>query len=625
MSACSKIGKEYRRDMNRIFKTILIVWCALSTWALAQDLTVTSTINQTNVVVNQQLVFKIELSGEDAKKIDQPELPDMQDYLTFLGSGGTSQNISFVNGTMSVSKSFSYYYLATKEGSFTIPAITVEYKGKTYSSEPIQMTIQKAAAQSATPSPQTQQQAETQGDVTNPDDLYVRAIVDKKSVYQGEPILVTYRIYAAVSVTGYTITKLSDTAGFWTEDIETPQQPQVKNEVINGKNYVTADIKKVALFPTSAGNKTIGPLEMQCEVRVRNNRRRQDLFDSFFDDAFFGRTVRKAITTPAVDVEVLPLPGSGKPADFSGAVGQYKLNATVDKTDVDTDEAISLKVTLSGTGNIRMLTAPEVKIPADFEQYQPKDTENISRQNGVISGSKTFEYVLVPRFPGEQRIKPISFSYFDPKRKAYQTLTSPEIIVNVAKGSGQFVAPGGSGLSKEEVRYVGQDIRFIKLEPGSFSIIGYRVYSSAGFLTLLVLPLIGLAGAFAYKNYQDKLAGNVAYARSRKANAMAMKRLSKAKSLLNEETEKEFYAEVSNALTGFAADKLNMSKAGLISDELEKEFKIRQVDEVLTAEYFDLIKTCDFQRFAPSAVDQSAMDESYAKAKQVIIKLEKAI
>lgn len=611
--------------MNIRISTLFIIFCVLATVSAAQDLAVTTTINQTSVVLNQQLVFNIELSGDDAKKVDQPELPDMQGYLTFLGSGGTSQNISFVNGNMSVTKTFSYYYLAAKEGSFTIPAVTVEYKGKSYSSQPIQMTIQKSATPPPAQNQQRSQQAVTQGDVSNPDDLYVRAIVNKKSVYQGEPVIVTYRLYAAVSVTGYTITKLSDTAGFWTEDIETPQRPQVKNEVINGKNYVTADIKKVALFPTSSGNKTIGPMELQCEVKVRSNQRSRDLFDSFFDDAFFGRSVRKAIASPALDINVLQLPEAGKPANFSGAVGRYKLNATVDKTDVDTDEAISLKVTLSGTGNIRMLPTPEVKIPADFEQYEPKDTETINRQNGVISGSKTFEYVLVPRFPGEQHIKPVTFSYFDPAKKAYQSLTTPEIIINVVKGSGQFVAPGGSGLSKEEVRYVGQDIRFIKLEPGDFSTIGYRIYTSFGFLSLLIFPLVGLAFAFAYKNYQDKLAGNVAYARSRRANAMAMKRLSKAKSLLNEETEKEFYAEVSNALTGFAADKLNMSKAGLISDELEKEFEKRNVDAALTSEYFDVIKTCDFQRFAPSAVDQSAMEESYGKAKNVIIKLEKAI
>ena len=610
--------------MTRKQKNLAFIFLFMASMVSAQPLTVTTTVSQTQIGVNQQVEFIIELNGEAAQKVGQPELPDMQGYLSLLSSGGTSQSISFVNGKMTVSKSFSYYYLAAKEGTFTIPPVKVVHDNKEYASKPITMTITKGAPQQSAPSssPSSSSSA-AQPEAGDADDLFVRAFVNKKTVYQNEPIFVTYRIYAAVSVTGYSITKLPETTGFWTEDIETPQQPQVKNEVIDGKNYVTADIKKVALFPTSAGPKTIGPMVLQCQVRVRNTRQRRDIFDSFFDDAFFGRTVQKSIATPSVDVNVLPFPTQNKPADFSGAVGQYKLQASVDKTDVNTDEAITLNVTISGTGNIRLLPNPKVQIPADFEQYDPKETENITRQSGAISGSKTFEYVLVPRFPGEQRIKPISFSYFDPRKKEYETLSSPEIVVNVSKGEGQFVASGGSGLSKEEVRYVGQDIRFIKLTPGPFRPIGYRIYTSFGFIVVLVAPILALVVAFSYKNHRDKLSENVAYARSRKANAMAMRRLSKAKSLLKKESQKEFYAEVSDALTGFAADKLNMAKAGLISDELEIEFKKRNIDADLTQEYLNLIRTCDFQRFAPSSVEQEEMDESYAKAKDVIIKLEK--
>ncbi|MBN1466016.1 protein BatD [candidate division KSB1 bacterium] len=589
----------------------------------AQPLAVTTTVNQTQIVIDQQVVFTIELTGEAAQKVGQPELPDMQGYLAFLGSGGTAQNISFVNGKMSVSKSFSFYYLAAKEGTLTIPAVTVVYENEEYSSQPITLTITKGgtAGRPQGAAPLTADDRSS----TDSDDLFIRTIVSKRRVYQNEPVIVTYRIYAAVRVTGYTITKLPEMTGFWTEDIETPQQPQVKNEVINGVNYVTADIKKVAIFPTSAGEKTIGPMSLQCEVKVQNTQRSRDLFDSFFDDAFFGRTIRKSIESPAVEIDVMSLPSADKPADFAGAVGQYKLNAAIDKTDVETNEAVTLKVTLSGTGNIRLLPRPTVIIPPDFERYDPKETENISRQNGLISGSKTFEYVLVPRFPGHQSIKPITFSYFDPKNSTYQTLTSPEIVINVAKGSGQFVAAGGTGLSKEEVKYVGQDIRFIKLTPGPLQTINYRIYTSFGFLSLLIVPLIVLGAAFAYKSHADKLSANAAYARSKRANAMAMRRLSKAKSLLTEAAQKDFYAEVASALTGFAADKLNMSKAGLMSDELEKEFSKKNIDSELTSEYFDLIRMCDFQRFAPSVVKKEEMDRSYKKARDVIIKLEKAL
>ncbi|MBN1560579.1 protein BatD [candidate division KSB1 bacterium] len=597
--------------------TVFLVW--------AQPLTVTTTVNQTQIGVDQQLVFTIELTGEAAQQVGQPELPDMQGYLAFLGSGGTSQNISFVNGKMSVSKSFSFYYLATKEGTFTIPAITVIHDDKEYQSQPIHITITKGTQTAGTQAQGASPSTADEGTSAEADDLYVRTIVSKRRVYQNEPVIVTYRIYAAVRVTGYTITKLPETTGFWTEDIETPQQPQVNNQVINGVNYVTADIKKVAIFPTSAGKKTIGPMSLQCEVKVQNTRRSRDLFDSFFDDAFFGRTIRKSIESPAVEIDVLPLPAAGKPDDFAGAVGQYKLSAAIDKTEVETNEAITLKITISGSGNIRLLPQPNVTIPPDFEQYAPKETENISRQNNVISGSKTFEYVLVPRFPGVQKIKPVTFSYFDPRNDAYQTLTAPEIVINVARGTGQFVAVGGSGLSKEEVKYVGQDIRFIKLTPGILRAINYHIYTSAGFLSLLILPLFVLGAAFIYKNHVAKLSVNEAYARSRKANSMAMKRLAKAKSLLAETTLKEFYAEVASALTGFAADKLNKPKAGLMSDELEKEFNKKNIDSGLTKEYFDLIRMCDFQRFAPSTVAKDEMERSYKQARDVIIKLEKAL
>lgn len=601
-------------------KQIIYTFLAMSSWLAAQPLTVTTTVNQNQIGVNQQLVFTIELSGEAAQKVGQPELPDMQGYLDFLGSGGTSQNISFVNGRMSVAKTFTFYYLAIKEGSFTIPAVIVTHDNNDYASKPITIAITKGVSQ-ATGQSQPSEESVVSGET---DDLYLRTLVSKKSVYQNEPIIVTYRIYAAVSVTGYSISKLPETAGFWTEEIETPPQPQVKNEVINGKRYVTADIKKIALFPTSAGNKTIGPMALQCEVRVQSSRRR-DIFDSFFDDAFFGRTTRQSIASPAVEIDVKPLPAANKPADFSGAVGQYKLHASIDKTDVNTNEALSLKVKISGTGNIRLLPKPIIDIPADFQQYDPKESEEISRQEGIISGSKTFEYVLVPRFPGEQRIKPITFSYFDLVKKDYITLTAPEILINVAKGADQFFAAGGSGLSKEEVRYVGQDIRFIKLAAGGFQPIGYRMYTSFGFFAVLVLPVFVVGWALLYKNHRDRLSENIAYARSRKANTLAMKRLGKAKSLLNEGSQKEFYAEVADALTGFAADKLNMSKAGLINDELEKEFRNRGLDTDLTTEYFSLIRTCDFQRFAPTAVDAETMQQSYKKAKEVIIKLEKAL
>jgi hypothetical protein len=599
---------------------ILTFYLIATTALQAESLSVTVTVNQTRIEVNQQVVLTVEMRGEGAQKVGQPDLPDMGGYLSFLGSGGSSQNISVVNGKMSVSKTFTFYYLAAKPGTLTIPPIKATYKKNTVQSQPVSLTITKSPG--AAPG---RQATKATGQSGNAEKLYIRTLVSKKTAFQNEPIIVTYRIYAAVTVSGYSIAKLPETTGFWVEDVESPQQPKVKEEVINGQRYVTADIKKMTVFPTSSGKRSIGPLSLQCEVKEQTRRSNRNAFDSFFDDSFFGRTVRQTITSPIVEIDVKPLPRIGKPDSFSGAVGQFKLKADIDNTNVNTDEAVTLKVTLSGVGNIKMLPKPDVQIPQDFEQYEPNVTEKIERTNGLIRGSKTYEYVLVPRFPGEQRIKPITFSYFDPKSAAYKTAETSEIVINVAKGKGQFVRSGGSGLSKEEVKYVGQDIRFIKLIPDDYKSSGYRLYKSFVFYLLLFIPLLVLGIAFSYQRHVEKLSGNVAYARSRKANTMAMKRLGKAKALLKDNTQNEFFAEVSNALAGFAADKLNLSKAGLISDELKTELQKRRVDDELTKEYIHLVRMCDFQRFAPSDVDQEKMSNSFDTAKKLIINLEKAL
>lgn len=585
-----------------------------------QPLTVSMSVDKTSLALNQQLVLTIDLSGEGANSVSAPELPDMGGYLALLGSGGSSQSIQIINGRMSVQKSHTYYYMAVKEGTFQIPSIKVNYKGGTYESNSVTISITKTAAAPTPSRPQSRQSVSPEAGMGG--DLFVRAIVNKRRVYQNEPVIVTYRIYTQVNVSSYGVSKLPETAGFWAEDFD-QGQPQTREEILNGKKYVVADIKKVALFPTSPGNKTIGPLGIDCEVRVQSRRRSNDIFDSFFDDPFFSRTMKKSIFSKPVEIEVLPLPSEGRPASFSGVVGDFKMDANIDKLDVKTNEAVTLKIRISGTGNIKILPQPQVSIPSDFQQYEPKVTESINRQGGVISGNKTFEYVLVPRFPGEQRIKPIEFSYFDPQAGRYRTLFSPEMIIHVTKGAEDFVSVG-PGLSKEEVRLVGQDIRFIKLSSPAFRPVGYRFYTSFAFVALAVFPALLLIGSIAYRNHLEKLSGNVAYARSRQANRLAMRRLRKAKGFLDEKTQKEFYAEVSHALIGFAADKLNLPAAGVIATEIEEQFKRHSLDENLIKQYLQLMQVCDYQRFAPTSVSKQEMESLYQQASEAIVKLEKA-
>ncbi len=601
---------------------LLFTIFSLAAVTVAQAVTVKMSLDQTSVAVNQQLTLTIELSGESANKASQPEPPVVSDFLDFLGSGGSSQNIQIVNGKMDVTKSFTYYYMAAKVGTYIIPAISVEYKGKKYYSQPISVTITKSASptQQATPQGNT---AQTSGENFG-DNLFIRPIVNKTRVYQNEPVVVTFRLYLKVNIQNVSNLQLPETTGFWTEEFETSNQLVTREEVYNGQRYTVADIKKIALFPTSSGKKTIGAMGLDCDVRVQSRRRSRDIFDSFFDDPFFGRTVRKSIYSKPVNIEVLPIPQTGRPANFSGMVGKFNLNASLDKTNVKANDAVSLKITISGEGNIKQIPKPDVFIPNDFEQYEPKVTESINRKNDAVTGSKTFEYVLIPRFPGQHIIKPVTFTYFNPAEKQFKTVSSKQFVVDVEKGDQELV-PLSTGVGKEEVKFIGQDIRFIKLSSSDFKKKDNRVYKSGTFILLLVMPLVLLAFSFGYKKHEEKLSGNIAYARSRKANRTAMKRLSKAKSLLSEDTQKQFYAQVSSSLVGFAADKLNLSEAGVISTELEKHFVSRNLDPEFVKEYLSLIQECDFQRFAPANVQSKEMQAFFNRAKESIIQLEKAI
>lgn len=583
---------------------------------MAQPIKITASVDRTTVGLNEQLVLSIELTGEEANRISSVQPPDGGELFKFYGSRGTSQNIQFVNGKTSISITHTFVYLAVKAGSYTIPPVTVKYKGKAYRSNSIPVQVVKTSRS---------QSSGQRSSAENGDDLFLRVLYNKKRVYPNEPIIVTFRIYSKVSITGINPSKMPETTGFWTEEFDLGNRVQTRQEVYKGVRYAVADIKKYALFPTSAGKKNIGPMTLDCQVRVRSRRQSQDIFDSFFNDSFFSRTVTKTISSRPVPIEVLPFPAANKPPRFSGLAGHFDLDASLDKTQVKTNEGITLKIRISGQGNISIIPKPELFIPADFEQYEPTTSQHINRSGNGISGHKTFEYVLIPRFPGQQKIRPFSFSYFDPTKKEYVTLSTPQFTIDVEKGDEDYTAGSGSGLSKEEIELIGQDIRFIKLTDQGFSPLGSRFYQSSYFIVLLIFPAVLFLIALVYQRHLEKMSKNQAYARSKGANRLARRRLSKTKSFLSQSTQKEFYAEMSRALLGFAADKLNLSSAGIISTELEKNLKKKKIDPQLVDDYIALIQKCDLYRFATTSSSEEEMQQSFKKAKEAIVKLEKAL
>lgn len=602
--------------------TIVFVFllCLCPAAAFAQG--ISATVDQTRILLHEAFTLSVEISGRNA---GEPKLPDLSGFASLAGRS-SSQNIQFVNGRMSASTTINYTFFAQAVGSFEIGPVEVEIDGQVQRTQPIRIEIVSSAG--AAPPASGGQQAPAQSDPVLPGEdsaLFLRAELDRRTVYQNEPVIVTYKIYTLRNINGYNVSKLPNFAGFWVENFDLPARPKTYQQVINGQRYLVAEIRRSAIFPQSPGRQVLEPMALECEVQMPRSRgRARDPFESLFDDPFFARTARVTISSKPVDIEVLPLPAAGRPEDFNGAVGNFTLRAVVDRTTLNTNEAVTLKITASGQGNIKTLALPRLALPSEFEVYDPKVSENVERGGNQISGSKTWEYVMVPRFAGRHEIKALALSFFDPRAKQYRTAATAPIMLNVEQGAGQLASVTG-GMSKQDVRLLGQDIRFIAISQAPFEKIGTHNYTQPWFIALFALPLAGLAGVMLYQKQQEKLATNVAYARSRKANKTAHKHLQAAKKLLGSGDGKSFYAEVQKAMMGFLGNKLNVAEAKLVTEDIEQLLQSKNVPPQTIADYLSCLHTCDFQRFAPTQANGVEMRQFYERAEKAVAALEDAL
>lgn len=599
---------------------VAMIVMILATTSFAQ-VTVTATIDQTHIGLQEDFTLSVEVSGGNA---GQPQLPAMENFAQLAGTS-SSQSIQIINGRMSSSHTYHYTFIAIAAGKFEIGPVEVEAGGQLYRSQPIRIEIAQGAAGGQPPAPGAAPAPQTDPTVKAESNIFLRAEVDRKQVYQNQPVIVTFKIYTARNIRNYGNAKIPGFTGFWVEDYPMPQRPRTYQQVLNGQRFLVAEIKRTALFPQSAGKNTIESMSLECEVQAQSRRRSRDLFDSFFDDPFFAPMERVAIASRPVEIEVLPLPAAGKPANFSGVVGDYSITASVDRTTAKANEAITLKVRIAGQGNIKTLPPPQMDLPPDFEVYDPKVSQQVEPGDAQISGSKSWEYVLVPRYAGTHEIKPIALHYFNPRAKQYAVASTKPIALTIEPGSAEYANAAFGGASKEDVKLLGQDIRFIAIGALPFQQMGARNYTSAWFLTLFALPVLGFIGAWFWQRHQAKLTTNVAYARSRKATRAAQKQLHTAKKLLQASDSKGFYAEVQRALMGFLGNKLNVAEAGLVTDDIAQLLQEKNVAPELISNYLTCLHTCDFQRFAPATANGGEMQQFYDKARGVIEELEDAI
>jgi hypothetical protein len=600
--------------------------CAIalfSTAAAAQNAAFQAAVDRTQVGIGEQFTLQFTLSNAGTGGGANLQLPDLGKFHIMSGPNESSA-MQIVNGAVSSSVTYSYVLQPKEAGKFTIGAATIEAGGVTLKSAPVAVEVVKGTTR---PRPQ----AGGQDDAAQiGENLFLKATVDRTHVAQGEQVNLTFKIYTRVSIANYAVEKNPTMTGFWGEDVETPKNIQTNPETLNGKQFRVGIIKRTALFPTQSGELEIGPMEVQAAVQIQD-RRSTDPFESFFRDPF-GRQVNYVVKSDPIKIRVDPLPPD-PPPDFKGAVGQFAMSTTVDKKTTRTNEPIDLKVTVSGTGNIKLIESPAVELPADFEQYTPKVSDNINRTGDRISGSKTFEYLLIPRYPGMKVVKPVTFSYYDPSKREYVRLHSPQIELNVEQGAAA-VTPLISAGSQEDVRLLSQDVRFIKLEEPDFSRRGEHFRTNGVLIAMLLLPLACAGGAFVYARQRKAEMLDQAGYRNRRAIKVAKKGLKQAEYLLKEKGSSgapasnqrlRFYGEISKALWKYLGDKLNIPQSAFSIEGAVAELGLRGVQADIITSLKALLETCDLARFAPTSLDLAVMQRTYDEAQRIIVALERIL
>jgi len=591
------------------------IFLAVQSTSLAQDFT--ASVDETTVGDNQRFQVSFTFSGGSINGLSDFKPPSFSNFMVLSGPNQSS-SISIINGSQSGSLSYNYIIQPKGIGKFSIGSAGIKQGGNEFKSIPIEITVVKGSAA-------PQQQKNKNDNTVSYDEIaknvFIKATVDKSHVYKGEQVTVTYKLYTRLNIAAQmSINKLPQYQGFWAEELETPTNISFTTEVINGKQYRVGLLKRAALFPSQSGELEVTPFELTVPVQVQRQSNK-NIWDDFFGDPF-GRseTIDFNAKSNIVKIKVDPLPANA-PASFNGAVGDFKLETSLNSTTTKTNEPLTLTFTISGSGNFELLGMPEINLPNGFEKYEPKVTSQIYRK-GRISGSKKGEYLFVPRVVGTREIPPIEFSYFDPDKKKYMTLKSESYTINIEQGENVIST---ELTDKEEIQQLGEDIRFIKTSYDDIVKEETYVINSTGFWIAGAAPLLLLSVLVGWKKRSDKLQGNVALLRYQRATKVAKNRLKLANNLMGTQNYKEFYTELSLALFGYLEDKLHIPKSEFTIERAIEILKSDGISEELTIKLKTGAEKCEFIRFAPGAEKSAAMKEMYNEIADVIINIEKNI
>ena len=598
---------------------ILMALIAYSTQMLADKVSFTASAPDAVVVGDQ---FRLSYTVT-TQKVKDFRAPSIKGFDVLMGPSRSQQsNTQIVNGNVTSTSSitFTYILMANNAGEYTIPGASIVADGDQMVSNSVRIKVLPQDQGDSNSSSSSSTHSSSGTGVSN-QDLFITASASKTNVYEQEAFVLTYKIYTRESNLQLNNAKLPDFKGFHSQEIEMTTNARWTPEHYQGRNYYTTVYRQFVLFPQQSGKLYIDPAQFQ--MTVGKPVQSDDPFDAFFNGGSNVIEIKKSISTPKIAINVNPLP-AGKPADFSGGVGEFNISSSINNKELKTNDAITIKLVISGTGNLKLISNPEIKFPDDFEVYDPKVDNQVRLTREGLTGNKVIEYLAIPRHAGTYKITGVSFSYFEIRSKSYITQKTEEYVINVEKGAGNADQVIANFTNKEDLKVLGEDIRYIKQNEVTLQPKGSFFYGSMTYWLFYIIPALAFIIFFIIYRKQAAENANVAKMRTKKANKVATKRMKLAGKLLSENKKDAFYDEVLKALWGYISDKLNIPVSRLSKDNIEEKLRNHGVNEELIKEFLNALNDCEFARFAPGDENQ-AMDKVYSSSIEVISKMENSI
>ena len=602
---------------------ILMTLMAYSTQTFADKVSFVASAPDVVVVGDQ---FRLSYTVT-TQKVKDFRAPSIKGFDVLMGPSRSEQSSTqIVNGSVSSTSSitFTYILMANTAGEFTVPGASIVADGNQMISNSVKIKVlpqdQNHNSSRRNNDNSSSIQPSSNASVSN-QDLFITATASKTNVYEQEAFVLTYKIYTRESNLQLNNAKLPDFKGFHSQEIEMTTNARWTPEHYKGRNYYTTVYRQFVLFPQQSGKLFIEPAQFQ--MTVNKPVQSADPFDAFFNGGNNVIEIKKPITTPKIAINVNPLP-AGKPTNFLGGVGEFNISSSINSKELKTNDAITIKLVISGTGNLKLISNPEIKFPDDFEVYDPKVDNQVRLTKEGLTGNKVIEYLAIPRHAGTYKIPGVSFSYFDIRSKSYKTLNTEDYVINVEKGAGNADQVIANFTNKEDLKVLGEDIRYIKQNEVTFQPKGSFFYGSMSYWLFYIIPALAFILFFIIYRKQAAENANVAKMRTKKANKVAIKRMKLAGKLLSENKKDAFYDEVLKALWGYISDKLNIPVSRLSKDNIEEKLRNHGVSEDLIKEFLNALNDCEFARFAPGDENQ-AMDKVYSSSIEVISKMENSI